>query len=210
MTTNQSVHVVVVALGALLQVGCLGSVQSDGQPLPSMSGSDPAASAGGGGGDAIGGGGGGGGGGTTADNALVPDGGVAASADMGGVVAKNCLNKATSTTSGQHNAGLSCLDCHKSGGGEAPAFTFAGTLFSAVTGGSAVAGATIEATDAKGQVIRIVTSKNGNFYTSQAVSFPLTVRASACPSDQPMIATVQNGNCNTSGCHASQFQIHLP
>ena len=144
------------------------------------------------------------------DNATLLDGGVAAADLAGDVVARNCINQATSSTSGKHNAGLACLDCHKSGGGDGPAFTFASTLFSALTGGAAVPGAAVEVIDAKGQVVRLVTSANGNFYTSQAVSFPLTVRASACPNDQPMIAKVQNGNCNTSGCHTSQFQIHLP
>ena len=43
-----------------------------------------------------------------------------------------------STPSGRHNAGLECQGCHAGGG--APTFTLGGTLYSAATGGAAVAG----------------------------------------------------------------------
>jgi len=43
---------------------------------------------------------------------------------------------------------------------------------------------------------------NGNFYTSTAVAFPITVTASACPSIHAMSASVTAGGCNKTGCHA--------
>ena len=55
---------------------------------------------------------------------------------------------------------------------------------------------------------------NGNFYTSQAISFPAVVMASACPQGAKMTAQVANGACNTTACHAQNGgaagQIHLP
>jgi hypothetical protein len=180
--------------GSLLVSGCLGAFPADGKTDPPQNNG----SATGGGGDA---------------GAGAPSGGSSTVVDMGtvaatGDMATTCIAPTTARNSGEHNAGAACLDCHQ--GGDAPKFTFAGTLFDAVTGGAGVAGATVEAVDAQGQLIRIVTSANGNFYTAQAVTFPLTVRASSCPSNLPMISKVQNGNCNSSGCHASAMQAHLP
>jgi hypothetical protein len=119
----------------------------------------------------------------------------------------HCIALTTTTTSGHHNPGRACMQCHSAGGG-APTFTAAGTLYDALTGGKAVAGATVEIIDASGTKVSIVTSQNGNYYTSTPLTFPLTVRASGCPHDQPMISKVMDGNCNS--CHNSTFQVHLP
>jgi len=56
---------------------------------------------------------------------------------------------------------------------------------------------------ANGQKIQIATCNNGNFYTSQAVTFPITVRASQCPSDTSMRAAVQTGQGGFNSCHSS-------
>src|SRR5450432_320214 len=116
-----------------------------------------------------------------------------------------CKNQVlTGLGSGHHNAGQDCLNgCHNHG------FTLAGTIYS---GGAALTGATVTVKDANGTTFDVVSQLDGNFYTTQAVTFPLTVYASSCPSMQPMVATVAAGGCNKSGCHASnaQGQIHLP
>ena len=119
-----------------------------------------------------------------------------------------CITKQTSPGDGHHNAGMDCMDgCHNHG------FTLAGTVFNAVNGSTAVVGATVQVIDANNQTIDIVTQNNGNFYTSTAVKFPVTVLATSCPNIQPMAATVSGTSvvgCNQSGCHTSGNRIHLP
>jgi hypothetical protein len=116
-----------------------------------------------------------------------------------------CIPRASSQASGHHNAGSACLGCH--GGGGAPTFSFAGTLYDSA--GNAVTGATIEAVDANGQTVRVVSAQNGNFYTASPLTFPLTVRASGCPDDHPMSGLVSSGDCASGGCHAA-IPITLP
>lgn len=121
-------------------------------------------------------------------------------------LAAACIPPGAPPTSGHHNPGEGCLGCHQ--GGNAPRWTLAGTLYTKASGGATLSGATIEAVDAQGQVIRIVTSTNGNFYTGQAITFPVTVRASACPSSVAMVDPPNDGNCNS--CHDAAMRIHLP
>ncbi len=100
--------------------------------------------------------------------------------------------------------------CHNHG------FTLAGTLYS---GSTALAGATITVTDSSGATIPIVSQENGNFYTTQAVQFPVQVSASDCPNTQVMSTPIHQttgttyAGCNQRGCHepaAGQGPIHLP
>jgi hypothetical protein len=113
-----------------------------------------------------------------------------------------------SDPSGHHNAGLDCQGCHGPGGG-APTFYVGGTLYNSVNGAAPVAGATINVTDANGQKLKIVTATNGNFWTSTAVAYPITVNASLCPNTLAMSASVSgNGACNN--CHNSTFRVHVP
>ena len=62
------------------------------------------------------------------------------------------------------------------------------------------------------QVIDMVTMQNGNFWTSTALAFPVTVLASDCPSAVKMNAGAANGHCNANGCHpgGTSSQMHLP
>ena len=122
-----------------------------------------------------------------------------------------CKQKVTSYGSGHHNPGQNCLNCH------AGEFSLAGTLYSAGTGGSVIAGASITVKDASGASVDLVTQANGNFYTTQSFQFPVTLYASECQIQMagvPMTATVSssNGGCNMSGCHttSAQGRIHLP
>jgi hypothetical protein len=113
-----------------------------------------------------------------------------------------------SDPTGHHNAGASCMGCHAPGGG-AITFYVGGTLYNAVSGGAAVAGATINVTDAAGTKLKIITANNGNFWTTTALSYPLTVDASLCPSTIAMSSTVASpGGCNN--CHTSTFRVHVP
>lgn len=108
---------------------------------------------------------------------------------------------------GHHNPGKACFDnCHNHG------FTAAGTLYNNATGNSAFPGATITVIDANNKTVKMVVHSNGNFYTSEALAFPVLTLASACPSAVKMNASSPTGNCNVGGCHpgASNQQIHLP
>lgn len=116
-----------------------------------------------------------------------------------------CKNLAAANGDGHHNAGQDCLNgCHNHG------FTLAGTLYDA-GGTNALPGGTITVKDANGAKFDMVAATNGNFYTSQAIVFPISVYASSCPTSSPMTASIASGNggCNKSGCHASGAQGHI-
>ncbi len=120
-----------------------------------------------------------------------------------------CRNKVAGVGSGHHNPGQDCQgSCHDHG------FTLAGTMFAAASGATPLAGATVTVVDAAGQTVDVVSQSNGNFYTSQAIAFPVTVTASVCPSIAPMLAkvTATMDGCNKGGCHVAGAQgvIHLP
>jgi hypothetical protein len=138
---------------------------------------------------------------------------VAAGRDLavGGDMALACAPLAStaglSDPTGHHNAGLECQACH--GGGGAPRFYVGGTLYNKVSGGTAVAGATIEITDAGGKTVKAVSANNGNFWTTTPLTYPIKVAASLCPNTLPMTATVGGkGACNN--CHNATFRVHVP
>ncbi len=139
-----------------------------------------------------------GGGGSGTDN---PDGGVA--------VPTACDEPVATGESGKHNAGEACLNCH-GGGGDAPTFRVGGTIYSALNGGSPVVGATVRMIDGNGAEHVAISARNGNFWLTEQVALPLTVQASSCPSTLNMVAQSAVGNCNASGCHDSDFRIHIP
>jgi hypothetical protein len=113
-----------------------------------------------------------------------------------------CYEAVASPGSGQHHAGDDCMQCHDATPGSK--WTVSGTLF---IGGSAKAGATIEVVDCTGKKLELRTYENGNFYTTQAVGFPLKVRASKCPANAVMDAEVSNGSCNASSCHKGGVHV---
>src|SRR5262245_38641030 len=108
-----------------------------------------------------------------------------------------CAPAATPPGDGHHNAGANCLGCHTGTG--APAWTAAGTLYNGART-APLAGATITIVDANGKSLSLVTSQNGNFWTTAALKMPLRVSASRCPSAATMTGSA-NGACN--GCHTS-------
>lgn len=198
----------ILAACALATGGCLGAFPTDragdgGEAPPGPTG-----------------GGGGGGGGGVVDLALAAPGSdlgpTAADLASGGggaadlAVACDPLQSTAglSSPSGHHNAGQECQACHAPGGG-APTFYLGGTLYSAATGGSPVAGATIDITDAAGKKVKAISANNGNFWTTTPLSYPLKVDASLCPATTPMVSAVSgNGACNN--CHNSAMRVHTP
>ena len=128
-----------------------------------------------------------------------------------GVGSNGCLNGTTAANvgNGHHNAGTDCMDgCHNHG------FTLAGTLYTSSAGTTIIAGGTITIRDAAGHTFDVVSQRNGNFYTSTAVTFPVTVIASECPAAATMTESIASGSggCNRTGCHTTggQGRIHLP
>ena len=121
-----------------------------------------------------------------------------------------CINAVTANLpDGHHNPGQDCMNgCHNHG------FTLSGTLFTSINSNTAVVGATVVVKDANGQTVKMVSATNGNFYTSTAIAFPITVLATECPNVSAMSAQVTQGQggCNKVGCHTAgaQGHIHLP
>jgi hypothetical protein len=127
----------------------------------------------------------------------------------------NCASPVASVGTGNHNPGQDCMNsCHDHG------FTVAGTLFTSGTGTTPISGATITIVDSQNTTVTITSQQNGNFYTTTAVVFPITVQSvSECPNSQPMSSPVmpESGStttvgCNQSSCHqpGQQGYIHLP
>jgi hypothetical protein len=147
----------------------------------------------------------------------VPDAKAGATADSGGIHwidAMNgsgnglpCLSMSPPPGDGHHNPGMDCMQgCHNHG------FTLCGTLYANATGNIPFAGAHVTISDHNGQQIDMVAMTNGNFYTSAAIAFPVTVLASDCPSATKMNASASTGHCNQAGCHpgGTSLQMHLP
>ncbi len=122
-----------------------------------------------------------------------------------------CDDPVSVTDNGHHNPGQPCMQCHKSGG-SGPQFTLGGTLYDGLNSSNAVNGATLRIIDANGTELALHSTLNGNFYTTQSLTFPLSVSGSSCPDTKKMISPVNaNGaDCNSAGCHDSSFRIHLP
>ena len=185
---------------ALLMIGTTACLRSSTGPDPdassngTMNGNNPDASSG-----------------SNASNPDASNGSNTSNPDSGTTSGFQCKNKVASYGSGHHNAGQDCMQCHGD-------FSVAGTLYTTPTGSTPIAGATITIKDASGQTEDLVTQANGNFYSFNAHSFPITVYASECQISQTaqmMVSQVQassNGGCNMSGCHrtTAQGHIHLP
>jgi hypothetical protein len=118
-----------------------------------------------------------------------------------------CENMATPPGDGHHFPGQSCFQaCHNHG------FTLAGTLYTNATGNTAFKGATISITDSNNKTVKVVTNLNGNFYTTEALAFPVLTLASACPSAVKMnVAVAMTGRaCNSCHVGGTNNQMHLP
>lgn len=91
-----------------------------------------------------------------------------------------------------------------------PPFTFAGTMFETSGGSAPLAGGTFHLIDAMGTDVIVTTQSNGNFYSTDLVTFPVVAFGTLCPEVKPMIAVLResDGSCNTSGCHTSGFRLH--
>lgn len=96
--------------------------------------------------------------------------------------------------------GSDCLACHKSGGGEAPKWTAGGTLYTDAVGSAPSANAKVVISDSKGHKITMTSNGAGNFYTTQAISFPANVEVTKGGNTVSMGSELSSGACNA--CHA--------
>jgi len=117
----------------------------------------------------------------------------------------DCIEERTPVVSPGHGAGTQCISCHSM---YYPPMTVAGTLYADVAGAIPVVGATILVMDSTGTSVEMISTMNGNFYTDQAVTPPLTVAASRCPHHLVMASGATTGECNS--CHGYGSRIHLP
>ena len=126
----------------------------------------------------------------------------------------DCEPAATPNGNGEHNAGSSCTDsdCHDGNTANVPLWTLSGTMFLDLAGTTPLAGGTLIVTDANAQEIKLTTASNGNFYTGDAIAFPVQVKASRCPNSlsMNMAITTAEAGCNQGGCHAAGNRIYVP
>jgi hypothetical protein len=127
------------------------------------------------------------------------------------VVTPPCDSPITPTDDGHHHPGEDCLTCHHQGNSEdAPPFTYAGTLFDSSGGAAPLAGGALHLIDANGLDAFVQTAINGNFYSTDLLTFPVVAFVSTCPTVVEMQNTIgdADGSCNQSGCHTSGFRLH--
>jgi hypothetical protein len=113
----------------------------------------------------------------------------------------NCEPYVASIGSGYHNPGQNCLECHNGQDPAAPIYTLAGTVFKDAAGTIPKTHATVVVFDANGNVVRIPTTANGNFYTSAQLTPPYYTAVSQCPTTVPMQTNFVDGDCNS--CHGA-------
>jgi hypothetical protein len=121
-----------------------------------------------------------------------------------------CDDEVTDIGGGEHHPGEPCIECHAREG-EGPRFTLSGTVYDGLASTTPVTGATIRVVDADGVEITLISARNGNFYTAQAVAFPVQVQGSRCPDTRAMATPVTqaDGDCNMGGCHDADFRVFL-
>lgn len=100
--------------------------------------------------------------------------------------------------------GEDCMRCHGSGRQEdAPTWTIAGTLYQAEDAApqAGIDGALVHVIDANGATMTMRTNQAGNFYSADAVAFPLqVVFVERNGATRYMQRPVESGACNS--CHA--------
>jgi hypothetical protein len=100
------------------------------------------------------------------------------------------------------NLGEECVSCHRTGAKAASwPFTAGGTIYTTASepptpGLGAVR---IVLTDASGKVVHLESNRAGNFFTKEAIAFPVAVEVQREGSDRK--ASVRGGPCNTGGCN---------
>lgn len=99
--------------------------------------------------------------------------------------------------------GGACISCHAKEG-EGPTFTLAGTVMAEAhddTQCVGVGGATVEITDADGQILTLQANEVGNFTYAGPVALPYSAKVLLGGKERVMTAEQVNGDCNS--CHTA-------
>jgi len=103
--------------------------------------------------------------------------------------------------------------CHGSGG-EGPRFSAAGTVFAGGASTTGVKGAVVTIVSTGGATLELTTNSVGNFYTSAALTPPLTISVSHGGNANSMASTAPSGACGS--CHkpaatgaAARARVHV-
>ena len=114
------------------------------------------------------------------------------------------IKDSKSGSSASHNVGQNCMNCHKPGGGEAPVWNVAGTVYNeALTAPNS--NATVKlytGPDGTGTLkYTIQVDAKGNFYTTSGIDFTggLYPSVTGATSTKYMSSPVTTGACNS--CH---------
>jgi hypothetical protein len=129
--------------------------------------------------------------------------------------------------SGQHyqgggssnmHPGQACIQCHAQSGGEAPAFTIAGTVFPkghvpddclpTSAQSAKLTQVQVVITDKNNHTLTLSVNVNGNFYSTQAVAFPFTAKVVYQGKQRAMATPQTSGDCNS--CHTDQGKNNAP
>ena len=210
-------HVLVGVLAIAVATGACSAASMDGLGLDDPQGADTAADSGAGAAISVTGDSG-----SSSIGASAEDSGSieadASEADAGSVATATIFSSegaftAGSPPNGHHNPGKDCLSCHGNGGGSAPEFSFAGTLYDA--SGNAVSGAEVRVVDAAGKAMSVTTASNGNFYQFAGSGFDAPGHAGIRngATTELMTSAVTKGSCNACHCSAGSCpttRLHLP
>lgn len=133
--------------------------------------------------------------------------------DLDGLLAQleppPCADPVAPAGDGHHRPGDDCLMCHRQGGDATP-YSIAGTVYADSGGTAPAAGVQLHFKDASGLDVTVTTEANGNFWSVEALSFPLIAFVAQCPDVVPMVTPIAETDvgCNRAGCHTSGFRIH--
>jgi hypothetical protein len=114
--------------------------------------------------------------------------------------------KAKSSGSPLMRPGEDCLSCHHD-------FTAAGTVFAgSAASGAGLAGATVRIYGAAiDNDVAVSTNEAGNFYTTQALTYPATVSVTYGATTRGMTAALPSrAGCSAASCHGASFRVHVP
>jgi hypothetical protein len=94
------------------------------------------------------------------------------------------------------------VSCHRPGAKAASwPFTVGGTIYRTADEGPApgLEGVRIVLTDAAGKVVRLESNRAGNFFSREAIAFPVAIEVQRAGSERK--ASVRAGPCSVGGCN---------
>lgn len=100
------------------------------------------------------------------------------------------------------NLGEECVSCHRAGAKAAEwPFTAGGTIYRTADepASPGLGGVAIVLTDSAGKVVRLRSNAAGNFFTREALAFPVAVEVRRDGSD--LARSVRAGPCSTGACN---------